>query len=300
MSLDSDSLLDRRRLKRRLVVWRVVAIVAVVALVGVILSELFPPGERHVARLNVDGIIVEDRDREEALDKIAKDDTTAALIVRINSPGGTTTGSEELYHALRRVAADKPVVAVLGTVAASGGYIAAIGADHIVARETSLTGSIGVLMQTAEFTGLMEKLGIVPNSLKSKPLKGQPSPLEPLTEDARTAIQTTIDDSYQWFSDLVATRRNLDSAQTAAVADGRIFTGRQARENRLVDAIGGERAARDWLESEHSLPKSLPVIDLQYGEEASLGRRLVMSLAGKVLSSEVLMLDGLLSVWHAQ
>ena len=300
MSLDSDSLLDRRRLKRRLVVWRVVAIVAVVALIGVALSEFFPPSERHVARLNVDGIIVEDRDREEALDKIARDSSTAALIVRINSPGGTTTGSEELYHALRRVAADKPVVAVLGTVAASGGYIAAIGADHIVARETSLTGSIGVLMQTAEFTGLMEKLGIVPHALKSKPLKGQPSPLEPLTQDARAAIQTTINDSYQWFSELVATRRSLDSAQTAAVADGRIFTGRQARENRLVDAIGGERAAREWLEAEHSLPKSLPVIDLQYGEEASLSRRLVMLRAGKVLSSEVLMLDGLLSVWHAE
>ena len=300
MSLDSDSLLDRRRLKRRLVVWRVVAIVAVVALIGVALSEFFPPSERHVARLNGDGIIGEDRDREEALDKIARDSSTAALIVRINSPGGTTTGSEELYHALRRVAADKPVVAVLGTVAASGGYIAAIGADHIVARETSLTGSIGVLMQTAEFTGLMEKLGIVPHALKSKPLKGQPSPLEPLTQDARAAIQTTINDSYQWFSELVATRRSLDSAQTAAVADGRIFTGRQARENRLVDAIGGERAAREWLEAEHSLPKSLPVIDLQYGEEASLSRRLVMLLAGKVLSSEVLMLDGLLSVWHAE
>ena len=126
----------------------------------------------HIARLSVDGLIYEDSRREAALSGLVEDEAAVALIVRINSPGGTTTGSEALFRNLRRVAEKKPVVAVVGTMGASGGYIAAIGADYIVARETSITGSIGVILETAEFSGLLEKLGVTAEQVKSGGLPG--------------------------------------------------------------------------------------------------------------------------------
>ena len=157
--MDADAILDRRRLKRRLVFWRVVAAVAVMALLALGVGKYVSRDDSHVARLSIDGFISEDPERGEAIENLVDRDDVAAVIVRINSPGGTTTGSEQIYQGLRRVAAEKPVVAVIGTIGTSGGYIVAIAADHIIARETSLTGSIGVLFQTAEFTVLLDKPG---------------------------------------------------------------------------------------------------------------------------------------------
>lgn len=301
MSLDADALLDRRRLKRRLGLWRILAIVALVALVAVSVERFTGVAERaHVARLDVADFIVEDPERTKALEDIAEDGSAKALIVRINSPGGTTVGGESLYHALRRVADEKPVVAVIGTVGASGGYIAAVAADHIFARETSVTGSIGVVLQTAEITGLLDKLGVSAEAIKSGPLKAAPSPLEPLTEEVRAATQAVVDDSYRWFVELVAERRELPLAEAEALADGRIYTGRQALDNKLIDALGGEREARDWLESARDVSKSLPVIDVVFGPEDRWIELLLNGLAEKTFLSERLMLDGLISVWHPE
>lgn len=301
MSLDADAMLDRRRLKRRLAFWRTLAIVVAVALVAVAVGRFAGLGERaHVARLSVTGLIVEDHERDEALADVAKDDNAKALIVRIDSPGGTTVGGESLYYALRRVAKKKPVVAVISTLGASGGYMTAVGADHIIARETSITGSIGVFLQTAEITGLLEKLGITADAIKSAPLKASPSPFERLTDEARAATQAMVDNSHQWFVGLVAKQRNLDPAEASALADGRVYTGRQALENKLIDGLGGEREARDWLETARDVPTTLPVIDVQFGEKKQLLRWLLSELAGKTFLSERLILDGLVSVWHPE
>lgn len=298
--MDADAILDRRRLKRRLAIWRIAAIVAVAAAVAIVGERIFKQDDAHIARLSVSGLIVDDFDRDEALQRVAGDDDVRALILRINSPGGTTAGSEALFIKLRQIADNKPVVAVIGTVAASGGYIAAAAADHIIARETSITGSIGVLMQTTEVTSLLEKLGITAIAVKSSPLKGQPSPLEPFSADARRAIQEVVSDSYRWFVDLVRDRRALSEAEALRVSDGRIYTGRQAFANKLVDALGGEEEARDWLQRERKIAAGLPMRDLKYGKEDSLVDRLVRRLAGKVLAIEPLTLDGLVSVWHPQ
>ncbi|MDP6343934.1 MAG: signal peptide peptidase SppA [Alphaproteobacteria bacterium] len=298
--MDADAILDRRRLKRRLTFWRIAAALAVAALVALGIGKYTGRDKDHVARLWIDGFIAEDRDRDEAIDKLVKKKRAKAVIVRINSPGGTTAGAEELYNGLRRIAEKKPVVAVIGTIGASGGYIVAIAADHIIARETSLTGSIGVLFQSAEFTGLMEKLGIVPFSLKSSPLKGQPSPIEPMTDEVRQALGALLDDSYVWFKTLVRNRRQLDEAATRHAADGRVFTGRQAVKNGLVDALGDERAARTWLKEKHDIPKKLPLVDVKWGKEADYIARLLDSLGGKLFKNERLTLDGLISVWHPQ
>jgi protease-4 len=296
--MEADRILDRRRLKRRLAIWRAVAVLAAVAAVAALTARFVLPTGKHVARLSIDGIIVDDVDRERALDALLEDDDAQALIVSINSPGGTTAGSESLYRALLKVGEQKPVVAVIGTLGASGGYIVAVAADHIVARETSLTGSIGVLMETAEVSGLLEKLGITTEMRRSSPLKGQPTPLEPMTDEVRAAIDAVIQDSYAWFVDLVRERRKLSGDEARAVSDGRIFTGRQAIQHKLIDAVGGEREARAWLERERKVSAKLPVEELRYGEGSSVVERLADSMAQKVLSFEPLILDGLVSVWQ--
>jgi protease-4 len=306
MSLEADQAVDRRRLKRRLSFWRAAAIIAVAALVviGVTRSRggpLAPLIERaHVERLAVTGVISEDPARSAALKTILKDDRIKALIVDINSPGGTVVGSEELFRDLRKIAAKKPVVAVMGTLAASGGYMTALGADHIVAREGTITGSIGVIMQSADVTGLLKKLGIEPEAIKSAPLKAVPSPLEPLTPEGREATKAVVMDMYDMFVGMVAERRNLSPDEAKKLADGRVYTGRQAVALKLIDEIGGEEEARAWLENARGIPASLPVRDVRIERESSGVLGLAGEWIGKALFSERLTLDGLMALWHPE
>lgn len=298
MAFDFDILMDRRRLTRRLTFWRVLAILALALIVIFFFDSGNLALKPYVARLNVEGVILEDGDTERLLRQVAEDGNAKALVVRINSPGGTTAGSEALYHALRRVAEHKPVVAVMGTLAASGGYVTAIAADRIFARETTLTGSIGVIFEYAQVGELFNKLGIQMETVKSAPLKGEPSLTEPLSREGRAALQALIEDGYDWFVGLVAERRGMAREQALELADGRVFSGRQAIRNGLIDAIGGEQDARLWLEMEHEISADLGVVDI----EPSAGDRLIEQLVGgnwsKLLMPESLTLDGLVSLWH--
>lgn len=299
MALDADNIVDRRRLKRRLTLWRTIAIVALIvgAVAAVGRFSGFKTGA-HVARLTVSGLIVEDQERIDALKAAGENKKVRAVMVRIDSPGGTVVGGETLFLAMRDVAAVKPVVAVMGELATSAGYMVALGADHIVARSGTLTGSIGVLMQSADVTGLMEKLGIRPESVKSAPLKAQPNPLEPFTEEARQATRAVVMDMYAMFVDMVVERRGMTRERALPLADGRIFTGRQALADGLIDAIGGEEAARNWLDTTHQIDTKLPIrdIDIERPEDAWAG--MARSLVGKALFSERLTLDGLISLWQ--
>jgi protease IV len=309
MAFEADQAVDRRRLKRRLSIWRILAVVAFAALAIVViarhrsaLSTLV--GKAHVERLVVNGVITDDADRSKALKALVKDDQVKALIVAIDSPGGTVVGSENLFNELRAIAAKKPVVAVMGTLAASGGYMIAIAADHIVASDGTITGSIGVIMQTADITGLLDKLGIKAEAIKSAPLKAVPSPLEPLTPAGREATQAVVMDMYDMFVGMVAERRGLDPAEAKKLADGRVYTGRQAVPLKLVDEIGGEDQARAWLESARGIPASLPVSDvkIERDDDSLLGKvgGLVGGQIGKALFSERVTLDGLVALWHPE
>ncbi len=162
---------------------------------------------------------------------------------------------------MRRLAAKKPTVAVVGTMAASGAYIAAIGADHIVSPGNALVGSIGVLFQFPDLSGLLGKVGVKMDSVKSSPLKAEPSGYEPTTPEVRAALASLVEDSYTWFKGLVKDRRGMTDAQLAAVDDGRVFTGRQAIGLKLIDEIGEEREAVAWLERVKKVPHGLPVRD---------------------------------------
>ena len=299
MALDADHVVDRRRLKRRLTFWRVVAIVGVVAAVVTAVGRVYDlAGRETVARLTVGRLILDDPWRDDTLAGIAEDSNVRALLVRIDSPGGTVVGGESLFHSLRAVAARKPVVAVMGEVATSAGYMVALGADHIVARAGSLTGSIGVILQSADITGLLEKLGIKPEAIKSRPLKAQPNPLEPFSPEGREAVRMVIFDFFELFVDMVAERRKMPRQQALRLADGRVFTGRQAFSHGLIDQIGGETEARQWLDEIHGIAASLPIKDLRIEYEEELWRQFIEAVVGKALSSERLRLDGLVSLWH--
>src|SRR6185436_14018390 len=213
-----------------------------------------------IARVKIDGLIRSDHDRVEALERLEKSQA-AAVIVHINSPGGTTAGSEQLYDSLMRLKAKKPLVVVVEGLAASGGYIGAIASDHIVAQQSSLVGSIGVLFQFPNFTELLKTVGVKVEEIKSSPLKAAPNGYEPTSPEDRAAIDALVKDSYAWFRGLVKARRGMDDALLEKVADGRVFTGRQAVELKLVDAIGDEKAAVEWLVTQKNVKKDLPVRD---------------------------------------
>src|SRR5215510_3604389 len=244
MSLDSDIIVDRRRIRRKLTFWRVAAaVVAIGALVTI--GLIVTPGGRSslattgsIARVKIDGLIRSDSDRVEALERLEKASQAAAVIVHINSPGGTTAGSEQLYDSLTRLKAKKPLVVVVEGLAASGGYIAAIAADHIVAQQTSLVGSIGVLFQFPNFTDLLKTVGVQVEEVKSSPLKAAPNGFEPTSPEARAALDSLVKDSYAWFRGLVKQRRGMDDALIDQVADGRLFVGHQAVDLKLVDQLG--------------------------------------------------------------
>ena len=319
MSLDADAIVDRRRMRRKLTFWRVGALlIAVVAVVGAAIvlvpSSAISPRADSIARVKIQGLIRNNQSRVEALDRLAKS-RARAVIVHIDSPGGTTAGSEQLYHSLRALQAKKPMVVVVDGLAASGAYIAALSAEHILAQDTSLVGSIGVLFQYPNFTEVLKTIGIKVEEVKSSPLKAAPNGFEPTSPEARAAIEAIVLDSYAWFKGMVKDRRRLDDAQLALVADGRVFTGRQSVGLKLIDGIGNEKTALAWLETEKKVPATTPVRD--YALQPRFSELSFLHLAawsfeavglsafaqrieewGAVQAVERLNLDGLLALWH--
>jgi len=299
MSLDADYVVERRRLKRRLTFWRVLGVVALVAAVVAAAGRFdLRRQQDHVAQIAIGGLILDDPARDEALKEVANDDKVKALLVKIDTPGGTYVGGEALYESLRQVGEKKPVVAIMGTTATSAGYMSALGSDHIVARSSTLTGSIGVILQTADVTGLLDKIGIKSVVVKSGPLKAQPNPLEKFLPAARKATEAIIADYFDMFVTLVAERRSLSREQVLKLADGRVFSGRQAKKAGLVDALGAEPEARKWLSETHKIADSLPVKEVKVKHEDEPWRDLFDSMIGKVMFSERLSLDGVIALWH--
>jgi protease-4 len=303
MSLETDLLLDRRRLKRRLFFWRSFAVVAVLAVILVALRGSNPwfIGS-HVARLTVSGIITADRKLDREVAKLADDTRAKALLVLVDSPGGSVAGGQALHDAIARVAEKKPVVVVMGGTAASAGYMIAVPAARIFAQESTLTGSIGVLLETGDISGLLKSIGVSADPIVSGPLKDQPSFVKPLSSEGRQMLQGLVTDMYDQFVDMVAQGRHMDARRVRELADGRPYTGRQAMKLGLVDAIGGEQDARQWLAQEKGISSNLPVEDVSSGSYAS--RALSTSLGWiltelwKSVLSQGVILDGAQVVWQ--
>jgi len=315
--MDQLAIADRRQLRRKLSFWRLAAIglIALVGLGAFLFSSSGSTGaiaRAHIARVTISGIIQDDRELLTRLDEIARNDAVKGLIVTISSPGGTTYGGEVIYKALRKVSLKKPVVSDVRTLAASAGYMIALAGDQIVAGETSITGSIGVIFQYPQVKDLMDKVGVSLEEIKSAPLKAEPSPFHPASDDAKAVIQAMIDDSYSWFVDIVAERRKLPRLEALRLADGRIFTGRQALRDKLVDQLGGDDEIRTFFAA-RKVSKDLPVLEWEAPQSSlpfglgSMAANWAKSLGYEVFpifgslekwGRDKLFLDGLVSVWQ--
>ncbi|MBV1706463.1 MAG: signal peptide peptidase SppA [Hyphomicrobiales bacterium] len=316
-TLNPDQIVERRRMRRRLSFWRLATLVAVGAALVVVGSKArmglkLPLASPQIARIAITGLITGDDATIKLIDDAAKSKAVRAIILRIDSPGGTTAGSERLYVHLRAAAKAKPVVAEVETMAASGAYVAAIGADHIVVRGNSLVGSIGVLFEYPNFYKLMNNVGIAYETIKSSPLKASPNGMEPTSDAARAALAAVVADSFTWFKGLVQTRRKMSDAELAVVDDGRIFTGRQGVTLKLADEIGGETQARLWLQKKgvaesvpvvwHQPPASFPHLGV-FGVLARIAQlsgfpKLGQALAAIPATTTASSLDGLMSFWQ--
>lgn len=285
--------------------WRLLAFVALALaiLVGVArFGPDFSVPREAIARVEINGTIATDRGRLERLAALAEDDAVRAVIVAINSPGGTTAGGEELYEALRALSSAKPTVAVINELGASAAYMTAIGTDHILARRLSIVGSIGVLYRHVDAGRLLDTIGIDLDKIASGRLKAEPEFDAPMSPDVRRSLEALVEDSFAFFLDLVAERRGLTRPQALALADGRIMTGQMGLETGLIDALGGEAEARQWLDETHSIDTGLAAFTawpppsrtgwlrqwLAQGTADALG----LGAGGAIA------LDGLISLWH--
>ena len=317
MSLDPEMMADRRRLRRKLSFWRVLGVLglitAVIAL-GLTAAGRSPLGgtRPQIARISINGFIAGSQRMSDLFKRVGESGAVSGVVISINSPGGSTTGSEELFRGIRQLAAKKPLVAFVDGTAASGGYITALAADHIVARETSLVGSVGVLFQYPDLSKLLDTVGVKVEEIKSAPLKAEPSPFHPTSPEARAALQQVVADTFDWFKRLVAERRSLSEADVGIVSTGRIFNGRQALPLKLIDELGGERDAIAWLEREKDVAKDLPVRQWRPRDDrtfnlwtaAHFGARLLgfQDAADRLrqasLAVEDAKLEGLLTLWR--
>jgi len=222
------------------VFWMILAALVLFMIGKSILPELLEAGKEGVAIVRVEGPILDSYQTVEELKTFADDPLVKAIVIRIDSPGGGVAPSQEIYNAVKRVRREnnKTVVASMGTVAASGGYYIAVATDRILANPGTLTGSIGVIMQMANFQELLEKIGVKSVVVKTGKFKDLGSPFRPMVEEERQLLESVMNDTLSQFIEAVAEGRSMDTAEVEQLADGRVFTGRQARSVLLIDEIG--------------------------------------------------------------
>lgn len=317
MTYTADAVLERRRIRRKLTFWRVITFILLAAII--LFAAIYINGSKpsrnipHIAKFSITGTIYNNEELLKRLKDVADSEMVKGVILDVSSPGGTTTGGEVIYDAVRRIADEKPVVTQVGTLAASAGYMIAIASDHVIAHKTSMIGSIGVLFQYPDISGLLDKVGVKFETIKSSPLKAEPNFFSPASDEAKAMIDNTVKDTYDWFVGLVKERRPMIPAdKLPALTNGSVYTGRQALQHKLIDALGDQETSIAWLASK-GVDKNLPVVE--WKAETSPYNDLLSSAALKLLLrnmglsdqgsalfdeqiSQRIFLDGMLSVWH--
>ena len=265
MSLDWQILEENKKKSFRKGLWRGIFISIILVAIFFFfsnfnnLSSNFP----HIARISISGIIYDNIKLVETINDLSKNDNVKSVFVKINSPGGTVVGSESLYVAIDRLSHTKPVISLMGEVAASGGYIVALASNHILARQNTLTGSIGVIIEYQNFSELSNKIGISIDSIKSGKIKGGQNPLSPFDPLVKNNDQKLVDYSFDWFISLIKNNRNIDQNVIDLVSDGRTLTGGMAMDLGLIDGIGSEKEALEYLETNYPSIKGLKIIDIE-------------------------------------
>ncbi len=304
MQPHSDLLSDRKRLKRHVSNWRAFALIVVFGVAAYYFSHLGAHGKHglsidYIAQIRIEDVMMDDPKRDQMMEDIRDDEHAKALIVQFNSPGGTTVGGEDIYLQLKDIAKKKPVVGVMRTLCASACFMASLGTDHVVAREGTLTGSIGVLLQSAEISRLLDKIGITPVTIKSGPMKDVPDLAEPMTPDQRKIVSEVVMDAYDHFVRLIVDRRKMSDAEVRQLADGRVYTGDQALKLNLIDGIGGTDEAKQWLKDTKKIDTKLEIREIEpETQDDSLLGQLGQTTGIKIFSRNAVGLDGLVSIWH--
>lgn len=303
MTISADSIIDRLYLKTQISKWRALAVLFAIIALLIAVQSASPKkslGNDYIARITIDGIIGDNQKLYDLISDVEEDKKAKAVIIWLDTPGGSAVGGEEIYLRLRKLSEKKPVVAVMRSISASAGYMIALGTDQIFARAGTITGSIGVLIETAEVTELAEKLGIKPISIKSSPLKASPSPFEKSTPEAEKVIKDMIMNFYNHFVNITSERRKLPRETALLLADGRVYSGKQAVENKLIDAIGGEDEAKDWLIKNREISKKLDIMDVEIKEKEKLIDKILNSVVGNFWQKSGSGLDGLVALWHPE
>src|SRR5438552_2194951 len=234
----------KRRILRR-VLWALGIGLGLLFLINLFFPDLDISMEDRVGLIRIEGVILDAQSTISELKRFADNPSVKAIVLRIDSPGGGVVPSQEIHDAVQRVRSksNKAVIASMGTVAASGGYYIAVATDRIMANAGTLTGSIGVIMEMANVEGLLKKIGVEGVVIKSGRLKDVGSPLRKMNDEEHELLQSVMDDVHKQFIEAVAEGRGLDVSVVQALADGRIFTGRQAKASKLVDELGDLEAA---------------------------------------------------------
>lgn len=229
-----------KRRPLRTMFWVLAAGLGAMVLLNVLFPDLDLSSGDRIAVIRVEGVIMDSQVTVGDLKRFSENPSVKAIVLRIDSPGGGVVPSQEIYDAVRQVRSktSKTVIASMGNVAASGGYYIAAATDRIVANPGTLTGSIGVIMETANVEGLLQKIGVEGVVIKSGKFKDVGSPLRKMSEEERGLLQAVMDDVHKQFIEAVAEGRAMELAEAQTLADGRIFTGRQAKEAKLVDELG--------------------------------------------------------------
>lgn len=272
----ADLLLDREKLLRQVQKWKWLFFLSLMILIfsisikKEISVKSYKDSKEIIAQVEIIGAIDHNPILIEELKAIEEDKNVKALLLYIDSPGGTTFASEELYETIKKIKKSKPVVAVLGTIAASGGYLVALSADYIVARSMSITGSIGVISENIEVTELAQKLGVKLKYYKSSPLKAAPNLFEKTSDEVKQAEMEVINDSYEIFLKIFMESRKMKRDNALSLANGKIYIGKRAKELNLIDYVGGIDDAVNWLEKEKKIKAKTPLVIIDWAKPKNL------------------------------
>ncbi len=303
MTFNPETLVERNRLKSQVRRWRLAAIllVAFLGLMNIAPKSVggAPAGMDYIARVEIKGIINSDKEILDGIKSLADNAHVKAVLLQVDSPGGTAVGGEEYYQAIEELQKKKPVVALFNNISTSAAYLLAVPADRIYAHKATITGSIGALIEVPNVKGLADKLGVEMIAVKTGALKGAPSPFDAMTDDTKQMLQGMVDNFLGVFTESIVAHRHIPMEQVKQIADGRVFTGLQAVDNHLVDEIGGEDEALKWLQTQRHIPEKLKVYDVKLKKDKTGLLALLTTMApGNTLIPKVFSLHGLLSIWQ--